>query len=139
MKWDADARTYSVIYGLEADGVHEFKFADASWGIVNLGYNEVIMSDDADAETVTDKGGNMQVSVAKSTSYKFAVSFDDDGNEVVKVSEAPIYIRGGVTVTGWGADAGNQFGFIGTDDGNAPCRSLHRCRARSAWAHRPTF
>ncbi|MCW9081989.1 MAG: hypothetical protein OQK09_10805, partial [Colwellia sp.] len=115
MKWDADSRTYSVIYGLEADGTHNFKFADANWGPVNLGTGEVTFSDEG--ETLGGDG-NIQVSVAKATSYQFEVSFDVDGNEVVKVSEAPLYLRGGITGTGWGADAGNQLGFMATDAGN---------------------
>ena len=61
--------------------------------------------------------GNIQVSVAKATSYKFEVSFAT-ADPVVKVSEAPLYLRGGVTGTGWGADAFNQLGFIATDAAN---------------------
>ena len=114
MKWDGATRSYSVIYGLEADGTHNFKFAHASWGPVNLGTGEVSFS--AEGETLGGDG-NIQVSVAKATSYKFEVSYAT-ADPVVKVSEAPLYLRGGVTGTGWGADDGNQLGFIATDAGN---------------------
>lgn len=117
VKWDGDSRSYSVIYGLEADGSHNFKFADADWGPVNLGFSDVTISADADAIAVTDNGGNMSVSVAKATSYKFEVSYVT-ADPVVKVSEAPLYLRGGVTGTGWDAGTGNQLGFIATDDAN---------------------
>jgi len=116
LKWSADKQSYSVIYGLEADGNHAFKFADATWGIVNLGFNEVTISADADAIAVTDDGGNMRVSVAKSTSYQFEVIFDT-ADPVVKVSEAPLYLRG--SITDWGASDVNQLMFVASDDGNS--------------------
>ncbi|MDG1752204.1 MAG: hypothetical protein P8I03_11155 [Thalassotalea sp.] len=116
MLWNGDSRSYSVVYGLEAGGNHAFKFADANWGPVNLGYNEVSVSDEG--ETVENDGGNMRVSVEKSTSYKFEVSFAT-ADPIVKVSEAPIYLRGGVTGSGWGADAGNQLAFMPSDEGNS--------------------
>ncbi|TPH15071.1 hypothetical protein [Litorilituus lipolyticus] len=113
--WNANERSYSVLYGLEAGGNHAFKFADASWGVVNLGFNDVAMSTDSDAITVTDDGGNMRVVVDKSTTYKFEVNFDT-ANPVVKVSEAPLYLRG--SITDWGASDANQLMFMGTDSGN---------------------
>ena len=114
MQWDAATRTYSVIYGLEADGTHEFKFADASWGVVNLGTGDVTLSDEG--ETLSGDG-NIQLTVDKSTTYIFEVSFET-ADPVVKVSEAPLYLRGSVTTTGWGADEGNQFMFAPTDEAN---------------------
>jgi pullulanase len=116
LKWNADKQSYSVIYGLEADGNHAFKFADASWGTVNLGFNDVTISDDADAIAVTDDGGNMRVSVAKSTSYLFEVIFDS-ADPVVKVSEAPLYLRG--SITDWGASDVNQLMFATSDAGKS--------------------
>ena len=115
--WDASSRSYSVIYGLEADGAHAFKFADANWGPVNLGFPEVTVSDAEGAETITDNGGNMQIVVAKSTSYKFEVSYAT-ADPVVKVSEAPLYLRGGITAAGWDASETNQLGFMGMNDAN---------------------
>jgi pullulanase len=116
VKWNADKQSYSVIYGLEAGGNHAFKFADASWGVVNLGFNEVTISDAADAIAVTDDGGNMRVSVPKSTSYQFEVIFDS-ADPVVKVSEAPLYLRG--SITDWGASETNQLMFAANDAGNS--------------------
>jgi len=116
VKWNADSRSYSVIYGLEADGNHAFKFADASWGEVNLGFNEVTISDDSDAIAVTDDGGNMRVSVSKASTYQFEVIFDS-ADPVVKVTEAPLYLRG--SITDWGASAANQLMFVATDTANA--------------------
>lgn len=115
VKWNADTRSYSVIYGLEADGNHAFKFADSSWGVVNLGFNDVTISADGDAIAVTDDGGNMRVSVSKATSYMFEVIFDS-AEPVVKVSEAPLYLRG--SITDWGASDVNQLAFVATDAGN---------------------
>lgn len=114
MKWNESSRSYSVIYGLEAGGTHNFKFAHASWGPVNLGTAEVTFSDGG--ETLGGDG-NIQVEVAKSASYKFEVSYAT-ADPVVKVSEAPLYLRGGITGSGWGADDGNQLGFTATDAGN---------------------
>ncbi|RHW77759.1 hypothetical protein [Colwellia sp. RSH04] len=111
--WNASERSYSVLYGLEAGGNHAFKFADASWGTVNLGFNDVTIADDSIA--VTDDGGNMRVVVEKSTSYKFEVNFDT-AEPVVKVSEAPLYLRG--SITDWGASDANQLMFMGSDAGN---------------------
>ena len=123
IKWNGDTRSYSVIYGLESGGNHAFKFADANWSAINFGFNEVSFSTDSDAIEVTDDGGNMRVNVAKNTSYKFEVSYAT-ATPTVKVSQAPIYIRGGITSSGWGADDGNQLGFIATDDGN-PAEASH--------------
>ncbi len=117
VNWNADSRSYSVIYGLEADGNHAFKFADANWGPVNLGFGEVTVSDAEGAETITDNGGNMQVVVDKSTTYKFEVSYAT-ADPVVTVSEAPLYLRGGITAAGWDANDTNQLGFMGMDDAN---------------------
>ena len=120
MKWNGDTRSYSVIYGLEADGTHNFKFAHESWGPVNLGTGEVEFSDEG--ETLGGDG-NIQVTVAKATSYQFEVSYAT-ADPVVKVSEAPLYLRGGVTGTGWDAGEGNQLGFIATNDAN-PAEASH--------------
>lgn len=113
IKWNGDERSYSVLYGLEEGGNHAFKFADETWGTVNLGFNEVTIAGDSIA--VTDDGGNMRVSVAKSTSYKFEVIFDS-ADPVVKVSEAPLYLRG--SITDWGASDANQLMFVASDEAN---------------------
>ena len=119
MVWDAGSESYSVIYGLEAGGDHQFKFAVADWSTVNLGFGDVSFSGDADAITVTNAGGNMGLNVAKSSTYQFNVSFDGAGKEVVKVSEAPLYLPGTVSSTGWAFGTGNQLTFMPTDSGNA--------------------
>ncbi|WP_019026389.1 hypothetical protein [Colwellia piezophila] len=117
MNWDLDSRTYTVIYGLEAEGNHNFKFATASWENVNLGFGEVSLSADADALTVTDSGGNMAIKVTKSTTYQFEVSYAT-ADPVVKVIEAPLHLVGTVTGVGWSFSDGNQLGFTATDAGN---------------------
>jgi hypothetical protein len=117
VNWDKDSRTYSVIYALEAEGNHNFKFADANWGPVNFGYGEVSFSDAADAEAISDDNGNMQVSVEKTSTYKFEISYQT-ADPVVKVTEAPIYLRGGV-VTGygdWSAAEETQLNLITSDE-----------------------
>lgn len=115
VKWNADQRSYSVIYGLEAGGNHAFKFADANWSTVNLGFNDVTFSSDSDAIAVTDDGGNMRVVVDESSTYKFEVIFESAA-PVVKVSKAPLYLRG--SITDWGASSANQLQFMPVDAGN---------------------
>ncbi|GHE78030.1 hypothetical protein [Thalassotalea profundi] len=115
IKWNADTRSYSVLYGLEAGGNHAFKFADANWSTVNLGFNEVTISSDSDAIAVVDDGGNMRVVVDESSTYKFEVIFAS-ANPVVKVSKAPLYLRG--SITDWGASNANQLQFMPVDASN---------------------
>jgi hypothetical protein len=119
INWDLESRTYSVIYALEAEGTHEFKFADANWGPITLGLAQVELSEDADAEEITAKGGdgnNFGVSVDKTSTYKFEISYQT-ADPVVKVSEAPLYLRGGVTTNDWEFTTEvNQLTLITTDD-----------------------
>lgn len=115
VKWNEDSRSYSVLYGLEADGNHAFKFADANWSAVNLGFNDVTFSTDSDAIEVIDDGGNMRVVVDQSSTYKFEVIFAS-AEPVVKVSKAPLYLRG--SITDWGASSANQLQFMPSDAGN---------------------
>jgi hypothetical protein len=120
INWDLESRTYSVIYALEAEGAHNFKFASASWSPVNLGFKEVGLSEDGDAETIIaagDDGGNLSVAVDKTSTYKFEISYQT-ADPVVKVSEAPLYLRGGV-VPGygdWSAAEATQLNLITTDE-----------------------
>ncbi len=120
INWDLESRTYSVIYALEAEGTHEFKFADANWGPINFGLAQVDLSEDADAEKITGAGGdgnNFGVSVDKTSTYKFEISYQT-ADPVVKVSEAPLYLRGGVTANDWGTtNEDNQLTLIPTDEG----------------------
>ncbi|MDP5189710.1 hypothetical protein, partial [Rheinheimera baltica] len=53
------------------------------------------MSVDADAIPLTDVGGNIGIKVDKSSSYLFKLDFNG-AKPVLKVSELPIYIRGGM-------------------------------------------
>ncbi len=114
-------RTYSVIYGLEAasgDDKHQFKFASQAWGgPVDLGPDAFTFSTDPDALPLV-AGGNIEVQPPKSTSYQFQISYAEGPVGVLKVSEAPIYIRGGIYGSGdWAADETMRLNFIPTNPG----------------------
>lgn len=102
--YNEDSVSYSVIYGLEAStDAHAFKFASEDWSSVDIGFGAVTISEDDDALTITEAGGNMQVIADESTSYKFELTYDAADFEkkpVLKVSKLPIFIRGGMN--GWG-------------------------------------
>jgi len=121
MLWNPEDRTYSVIYGLEKDGNHNFKFASQAWGgPLDIGASAFDFSDDGED---LSGDGNITVSPAKSTSYLFSISYAT-ADPVLKVEEAPLYLRGGVTVTGWGAADANQLMFAATDEGS-PSEASH--------------
>ena len=120
LMYNEGTRTYTVLYGLEAEGNHAFKFADSEWATINLGYADVTFSDDENALAVSENGGNMRVTPDESTVYAFQVSFADSSTGEVKVSKAPVYIRGGIYGTGdWAADETMRLHFMPTDAGNA--------------------
>jgi pullulanase len=115
ISFDAASRSYSVIYGLEASAdAYHFKFASEDWSTVDLGYSAFDISADADAIALTEVGGNIAIKVDKSSSYLFKLDFNS-AKPVLKVSELPIYIRGGMN--GWGED--DQMEFNATDAGNS--------------------
>jgi pullulanase len=98
--YDEATKTYSIIYGLEAsEQEHQFKFATEDWAAVNMGFNEVIASDDEDALPLVNKDGNIGVVADESMSYKFELIYGEE-TPTLKVSKLPIYIRGGMN--GWG-------------------------------------
>ena len=113
--YDDANRSYSIIYGLEASAnAYQFKFASEDWSTVDMGYSAFDMSADADAIALTDVGGNIGITVDKSSSYLFELDFNT-AKPVLKVSELPIYIRGGMN--GWGEV--DQVAFDATDAGNS--------------------
>lgn len=113
--FDDASRSYSVIYGLEGSATaYQFKFASEDWSTVDMGYSAVDISDDADALPLADIGGNIGLTVAESSSYLFTLDFNS-AKPVLKVSELPIYIRGGMN--GWGEV--DQMAFNATDAGNS--------------------
>lgn len=113
--FDDASRSYSVIYGLEAsDNAYQFKFASEDWSTVDMGYSAFDMSTDADAIPLTNVGGNIGITVNKSSSYLFKLDFNT-AKPVLKVSELPIFIRGGMN--GWGES--DQLAFNATDAANA--------------------
>lgn len=113
--FDEATNTYSIIFGLEAaEQAHEFKFATADWSAVNMGYNEVTPSTDADALPLVDKGGNIGVVVDETMSYKFELIYNA-AKPTLKVSKLPIYIRGGMN--GWGEV--DKLAFNAVDAGEA--------------------
>ena len=130
MVWNPEDRTYSVIYGLEKDGDHNFKFASQAWGgALDVGGSAFTFS--ADGEDLSGDG-NILVKPAKSTSYKFSISYAT-ADPVLKVEEAPLYLRGGVTATGWDAADGNQLMFMPEDEGN-PSEASHVYSLEVAYA-----
>ncbi|GAA0292055.1 hypothetical protein GCM10009128_08170 [Psychrosphaera haliotis] len=113
VKYDKDSRTYTTIIGLEASENHKFKIADASWGAVNKGGSDFIFSSDGEA---IRGDGDMFVTTTNSTVYAFSISFAAPGKPVLKVDEAPIYIRGGIYGAGdWAADETMRLNFKPVD------------------------
>ncbi|MBU2113393.1 MAG: hypothetical protein KKE94_06415, partial [Gammaproteobacteria bacterium] len=113
--YDDANRSYSIIYGLEASAnAYQFKFASEDWSTVDMGYSAFDMSADADAIALSDVNGNIAITVDKSSSYLFELDFNT-AKPVLKVSELPIYIRGGMN--GWGEV--DQVAFDATDAGNS--------------------
>jgi hypothetical protein len=119
MVWDKASRTYSVVYGLEADGNHNFKFASQAWGgPLDLGGSAFDFSTDDDALALSGDG-NVVVTPTKSTAYHFSIDFDGVAKGILKVQEAPIYIRGGIYGSGdWAADETMRLDFEPSDEGN---------------------
>ena len=114
IQFDDASRSYSIIYGLEASTTaYQFKFASEDWSTVDMGYNAFDMSADADAIALSNVGGNIGITVDKSSSYLFKLDFNS-AKPVLKVSELPVYIRGGMN--GWGES--DQLAFDATDAGN---------------------
>ncbi|WP_333607707.1 hypothetical protein [Arsukibacterium sp.] len=107
IQYDDASRTYSVLYGLEAsENAYQFKFASEDWSTVDLGYAAFDMSEDDNAIPLTNVGGNIGIVVDKSSSYLFELNYAA-ARPVLKVSELPIYIRGGMN--SWGS--ANQLMF----------------------------
>ncbi|MGL1958053.1 MAG: hypothetical protein OCD00_12140 [Colwellia sp.] len=119
--WNADNRSYSVIYGLEANVEQQFKFASQAWdgAKYDIGADQLTFSENG---LPLSGDGNIAVTPAKSTSYQFSISYLTD-EPTVMVQEAPLYLRGGITGTGWGADDGNQLMFVPTTPGNSSSAS----------------
>ncbi|WP_337880171.1 hypothetical protein [Rheinheimera sp.] len=114
LQYDEASRTYSVIYGLEAStSAYQFKFASEDWSTVDLGFSKFDISTDADALPLTEVGGNIAVTIPKSTSYRFTLNYAN-AKPVLKVAELPIFVRGGMN--GWGEV--DQLEFAATDAAN---------------------
>jgi len=115
LQYDEATRTYSVIYGLEAsENAYQFKFASEDWSTVDLGFSKFDLSADADALPLSEVGGNIAVTIPKSTSYRFTLNYAN-AKPVLKVAELPIFIRGGMN--GWGES--DQLEFATTDAANS--------------------
>lgn len=122
---------YSFATTLTA-GTYSFKVADANWGEINLGYNQVEMA--ADSIPFVADGENMQVTLTQFASYKFSIDASK-ATPIVKVevanqiiacdaladsSEAyPFDVAGGGSLyvrgshSGWGADDAYLFKYKG--------------------------
>lgn len=118
-KYNQDTRAYSLIYGLEGGGTHEFKFASQVWGgALDLGPDQFDISDDVGALEIGDNG-NLTVTPTKSTAYEISISYDGVTKGVLKIQEAPFYIRGGIYGSGdWSADETMRLNFEPTDADN---------------------
>jgi pullulanase-type alpha-1,6-glucosidase len=116
---------YTLTVGLEA-GNHEFKFADANWGDVNIPCDWAEQASDS-----IDLGteGNCKLSVETAGKYTFTVDAsymqnDTADKPVVSVVAAPdaptwgdtaLYLRGDVTDSGWAAIDSAKFTYVAND------------------------
>jgi pullulanase len=125
------------VYSLEVNllaGQQHFKFADAEWANVNLGFNEVSFT--AGSIVVNDDNGNMTFTVESDGVYiikldastevpaitissiapTFACDFLADSNESIPFTIAgggQLYIKGGHS--GWGADEAYRLHYKGNN------------------------
>ena len=98
-------------------GEYEFKVASSDWSTVDLGNG---------AETapgvslsMSRGAGNIKLTVSTAATYRFELDARNTDEPVLRVYQedlfagTPIYLRGTVTTTGWGADSGNLLSYTG--------------------------
>lgn len=116
---------YTLTVGLDA-GHHEFKFADANWGDVNIPCD---WADQASDSIDLGTEGNCKLSVETAGKYTFTVDAsymqnDTADKPVVSVVAAPdaptwgdtaLYLRGDVTDSGWAAIDSAKFTYVAND------------------------
>lgn len=76
---------YQVTMNLTAAD-YEFKFADADWGDVNLGYSNIVVG--SDSLPLGDNDGNITVTIDQDGSYTFTLDASDTSAPVASITSA---------------------------------------------------
>lgn len=98
-------------------GSYEFKMASADWSTVDFGSGTPLVA--GDALGLVAGGGNIVLTITADATYRFEVDARDPAAPVMRVyqedlfASTPIYLRGTVTTTEWGADTGNLLSYAG--------------------------
>ncbi|WP_111976883.1 alpha-1,6-glucosidase domain-containing protein [Algibacillus agarilyticus] len=137
-EWAATSQvsyTSDGIYTVKVDlaaGTYGFKFADADWSTVNLGFDNISASDGSLALNNVD--GNISVTTTEAGTYLFSLNAANTADVKVSVTKAnslvactaptsagdyPFTVAGGGLLyvrgdhSGWGADANYALTYIG--------------------------
>ncbi|WP_051208269.1 alpha-amylase family glycosyl hydrolase [Saccharospirillum impatiens] len=93
---------YELVLNDLSVGNYEFKFADSDWADINLGYGDVVFSDDSVG--ITDPGnGNIGLSVPATNDYTLVLDATDVNNPLLSVTSsevAPYQPQGALFVKG---------------------------------------
>lgn len=108
---------YAVSSPLPA-GSYEFKVASANWSTVNLGSASPVLLGEGVVLT-QGSNDNIRLTITTNGTYRFEVDARNPAAPEVMVyrddlfAATPIYLRGTVSSTQWGADAGNLMTYAG--------------------------
>lgn len=100
-----------------SEGDYEFKVASADWSTVDLGNGAETAP--GVSLTMSPGAGNIKLKVSTAATYRFELDARNTDEPVLRVyqedlfASTPIYLRGTVTATGWGADSGNLLSYAG--------------------------
>lgn len=111
---------YSVVIGPIAASAtpYAFKIASSDWSTVDRGAPAASAKIVLDTPKEFGSGtgfGNASLKIAETAKYRFTLDASNSANPILTVSKldldlyngTPLYVRGGVTATGWGADSAN--------------------------------
>lgn len=117
MAYDGDG-VYSVLLDVPA-GTHIFKVAEANWSSPNLGSNQTI-SIGGSLTLTQGSNDNITITVPAAGQYRFELDASSSTTApTLRVTDpetwkgTPVYLRGDVTDSSWGADAGNLLAYEG--------------------------
>lgn len=117
MKYEGNG-VYSVVLNVPA-GSNVFKVAEANWSLPNLGSNQAVTL--GQPMTLTQgSNDNIAFTTAADGEYRFELNaLQSTTAPVLTVTNpdtfngVPVYVRGGVSSSGWGADSNNKLNYEG--------------------------